>query len=107
MSDKDGRERFFEENFLLDDVKPDIVLGIPFITMSNTDVGFQAQDLQWRSHTIRDILPTTRRVELIEKKEFAAAALDLEYEAFVVHVAAFSINIGDEMHLLKKAQKNT
>ena len=45
LSDKDGRERFFEENFLLADVKPDIGLEMPFLTMSNTDIDFQAQNL--------------------------------------------------------------
>ncbi len=45
VSDKDGRERFFEESYLLADVKPDIVLGMPFQTMSNADVDFQAQNL--------------------------------------------------------------
>ncbi len=30
MSDKDRRKRFFEESFLLADVKPDIMLGMPF-----------------------------------------------------------------------------
>ncbi len=46
MSDKDRRERFFEESFLLADVRPDIVLGMPFLTMRNADVNFQAWDLQ-------------------------------------------------------------
>ncbi len=45
VSDKDGRERFFEESFLLAYVKPDIVLEMPFLIMSNVDVNFQAQDL--------------------------------------------------------------
>ncbi len=40
VSDKDGRERFFEESFLLADVKPDVVLGMLFLTMSNADVDF-------------------------------------------------------------------
>ncbi len=44
--DKDGKERFFEESFLLADVKPDIVLGMPFLTMSNADIDFPARDLQ-------------------------------------------------------------
>ncbi len=39
--DKDGRERFFEENFLLADVKPDIVLGMPSLTMGNADIDFR------------------------------------------------------------------
>ena len=38
--DKDGKERFFEENFLLADVKPEIVLGMFFLTMSNADINF-------------------------------------------------------------------
>ncbi len=45
MSDKDGRERFFEKSFLLVDVKPDIVLGMHFLTMSNINIDFQAQNL--------------------------------------------------------------
>ena len=43
--DKDGRERFFKESFFMAEVKPKIVLEIPFLTMSNADVDFQAQDL--------------------------------------------------------------
>ena len=31
-------------------------------------------------------LPTTRRVELVGKKEFAAVALDPDYKTYVVHV---------------------
>ncbi len=103
VSDKDGRERFFEESFLLADVSPDVVLGMPFLIMSNADVDFQARDLQWRSYTTGEVLPTTRRVELIGKKEFVAAALDPEYEAFVVHVAALSVDSGDEVHPSRRA----
>ncbi len=44
--DKDRRERFFEESFLLADVKLDIVLEMPFLAMSNVDVDFQARNLQ-------------------------------------------------------------
>ncbi len=60
MSDKDEKERFFQKSFLLADVKPDRVLRMPFLTMSNADVDFQARDLQWRSYTIGDILLTIR-----------------------------------------------
>ena len=103
MSDKDNRERFFEKSFLLANVKPEIVFGMPFLTMSNADIDFQARNLQWRSYTTRDILSTTRQVELIGNKEFVAAALDAEYEAFVVHLAAFSVNSDNEVHPSKKA----
>ena len=47
---------------------------------------------------------TTRQVELIGKKEFSATALDLEHGAFVVHVAALSVDLGDEIYPLRRAQ---
>ncbi len=43
--DRDGRERFFEESFLLANIKPDVVFKMLFLTMSNTNIDFQAQDL--------------------------------------------------------------
>ncbi len=46
MSDKDGKKRFFKKSFLLVDFKPDIVLGILFLKMSNIDINFEARDLQ-------------------------------------------------------------
>ncbi len=46
IADKNNRERFCKESFLLADVKPNIVLGMPFLIMSNADVDFQAWDLQ-------------------------------------------------------------
>ena len=38
--DKNERKSFFEKSFLLANFKPDIVLGMLFLTMSNTDVDF-------------------------------------------------------------------
>ena len=46
MSDTDSKERFFEESFLLTEIKAEIVLGMPFLTISNADVNFQTRDLQ-------------------------------------------------------------
>ncbi len=104
VSDKDRRERFFEESFLLANVRPDIVLGKPFLTMSNANVDFQARDLQWRSYTTREVLPTTKQVEQIGKKEFAVVALDPEYKAFVVHIAALNVDLGDKVHPSRRTQ---
>ncbi len=56
------------------------------------------------SYNTRDVFPTTRQVKLIGKKEFTIAALDQEYEVFVIHVAAFRIDSNDEMYPLRKAQ---
>ena len=37
-------------------------------------------------------MPTTRRIELVGKKEFAAVVLDPEHETYVVHVRSVSSN---------------
>ncbi len=104
MSDKDGRKRFFEKSFLLTDIKLDVVLRIFFLIMSNADIDFQAQNLQWRSYTIGDVLPTTGQIEIIGRKEFAVTVFDLEYEAFVVYVATFRVDLGDELYFSKRAK---
>ena len=63
---------------------------MPFLTLSNADVDFSGRDLRWRTYTTEEALPTTKQVELVGKKEFAAAALDPEHETYVVHVASLS-----------------
>ena len=45
VSNKNDKKRFFEESFLLADVKPEIVFKMLFLTMSNADIHFQAQNL--------------------------------------------------------------
>ena len=91
VEDKANRVRFFEEIFLVANVSPKVVLGILFLTLSGTDIDFSGQELWWRIYTTKEALPTTRRVELVGKKEFAAAAFDLEYETYVVyHLARVS-----------------
>ncbi len=99
LLDKDGRERFFKESFLLVNIKPDVVLRMTFLIMSNADIDFQAKNLQWRSYITRNVFPTARWVELIGKKKFTAAALDLEHETFIVYIATLSIDSDDKVHL--------
>ena len=43
--DKDDKERFFEKNFLLANIKLNTMLRMLFVTMSNADIDFQAWDL--------------------------------------------------------------
>ena len=55
-------------------------------------------------YTIEDILPTTKQVKLIGKKEFAIIAFNLQPKTFIVHVTTLSVDLSDEVHPLKKAQ---
>ena len=70
--------------------------------MSNIYIDFQAWDVQQRSYITRNVLLITTQLELIGKKEFAAATFDLGHEVFVVHVTALNVNLGNKMHPLKR-----
>ena len=87
---KANQVRFFEETFLVANVSSEVVLGMLFLTLSDADVDFLSRELQWRTYTTKQALLTSRRIELVGKKEFAAAALNSEDETYVVHVASLS-----------------
>ena len=88
IQDNLGRARFFDETFLLADTSMEVVLGMPFLALSNADIQFDTESFTWRSYSAAEALPTTRRIELIDKYEFAKVALDENSETFVLHVAA-------------------
>ena len=46
--------------------------------------------LRWRTYITKEALSTTKHVKLVGKKEFVAAALDLESEIFIVYVVSLS-----------------
>ena len=52
-------------------------------------------------YTTEEALPTTRRVGLVGKKEFAAAVLDPEHETYVVHVGSVSSDASPSSSPLK------
>ena len=93
VKNKANRVRFFEEIFLVANVSPKVVFGMLFLTLSDADVDFSGRELWWRTYTTKKVLPTTRCVELVGKKEFAAAALNPKHETYVVHVASLSFTL--------------
>ena len=88
VKDKLGRVWFFQKTFLLANIDLEVVLEMLFLTLNKADIRFAEQELVWRTYMAAEALPTTRRVEIIDKREFAAAALNIDDETFVVHVAA-------------------
>ena len=82
-----------------------MVLGMLFVILSDADVDFLKRKLWWRSYTIEKALPTTKQIELVRKKEFAAAAFNLRHETFIVHVAILeSFSQKNNNHLFCRAQ---
>ena len=101
VEDKVSRPRFFQETFLVADTKFEVILGMPFLKISNADVSFGQRTLTWRTYTTNEALPTTEQVQIVDLKEFVIAALDIDSETFVVHVA---IREQEKMPVLSKRQ---
>ncbi len=99
LHDSLGRVWFFEETFLLADTSMEVVLGILFLSLSNADVEFaELRKLTWRLYTVAEALPTTRLVELIDKREFVKAALDGNSSIFMVYVVALELPTAMPIH---------
>ena len=69
------------------DTKFEVILGMPFLKISNANMSFGEGTLTWRTYTTNEALPTTKQVQIVDPKEFVIAALDIDSEIFVVHVA--------------------
>lgn len=70
----------------------EVVLRMPFFSFSNANIEFaELKKLTWRSYNTTEALPTTDRIEIINKKGFAKTVLDKNFETFVMHIAALEI----------------
>ena len=58
-----------------------------FLKTSNADVLFGEKILTWKTYIINKALPTTKQVQIIDKKDFVIAALNADSKTFMVHMA--------------------
>ena len=101
IENKANRIRFFKETFLVVNVSPEVVFRMLFLTLCSADIDFLGRELRWRTYTTKEALQLTRRIELVDKKEFAVAALDPEYETYLVHVGSVSSDTSPSFSPLK------
>lgn len=97
------KARFFQQTFLLANSNIKMVLGMPLLTLSNANILFLEQEFTWRSYITTKALLTTKKVELINKKEFSKVALDRNFETFVVYVATLKAPLARILIDLNKA----
>ena len=58
-----------------------------FLKIRYADIAFGEETLTWKSYTTNEALPTTEQVQLVNPKEIVIAALDVDSETFVMHMA--------------------
>lgn len=88
--------------FLLANTSIKIDLEILFLTFSDTNIWFAEKKLTWKSYKTTKALLITRKVELINKKEFAIAAIYKNSKIFVIYIASIIKTM--LIHLFKKTQ---
>ena len=104
VEDKLGRARFFQETFLVANTNIKVILEMLFLVFNNANVSFVQKKLIWRFYTTSEALPTTKWVKVIDWKEFAAAALNPDEKAFIVHVASLSLGSRVAIYLVRETQ---
>ena len=72
---------------------------MPFLIFSNVVIQFVQKELTWRFYTVEKALITSQRLELIDKKKFAKAALDENIKAFVMHMSFLGLKSKIMIHL--------
>lgn len=61
VHNKLDKAQFFEETFLLTSTNMEVVLGMPFLFLSNANLQFGAGELTWRRYTIAKAISITRQ----------------------------------------------
>lgn len=80
----------------------EMILKILFFLLSNVDIQFtEIERLIWRNHTAATALSTIIKMEFLDKRKFASAALGKETETFVVYITALPVS---SIYTSRKAQ---
>ena len=77
-----------KETFLFTDISVEIMLDMFFFKLSNANIEFAEKKHIWKSYTTAAALPTSKEVELINKKKFAKKEMNKDFEMFVIYIAA-------------------
>lgn len=105
MDDKAKRSRFFEKTSLLANISKDVILRMFFLILTNVKINFIDRKLNLRLYTTIKALLTTNHIELVGKKEFVVATLNLNNETFIVHIVSLtSFNLDIDVHFFCRAQ---
>lgn len=83
-----------------------VVLEIFFLNFSNIDLQFVEKKLVQRNYTVVEALSITRKVKIINKKDFAKVALNEDVETFVVHIIPLCLGLMI-IHSARKAQMDS
>lgn len=97
-----GKIWFFKQTFLQANSSLEMVLEMPFLSLSNTNIKFaEPRKVTQRLYDTVEALFTTSRIKLTNKKEFTKAALDENSKIFLVYVITLEVLTTMSIHFSK------
>ena len=101
MTDKTNWVKLFKKTFLVANNSLEVVFKMSFLILSCAEIDFLGRELRWWIYITKKIFPTTKRIKLVGKKEFAAIVLDLEHKTYVIHIGSVIFIASPSSSLLK------
>lgn len=93
VQNKLGKARFFLQNLSGTDTNMEVILRISFITLNNVNIGFLDKELTQRTYSVAKAVFTTKKIQIIDWKEFAQVMLDFDKKTFVIYIATITSEI--------------
>lgn len=84
FEDKQGKIQFFQKTFLVADTAMKVILKMAFLTFDKVKINFADEKLNQKTYFLDKSLLTTKQMQMIDQKNFMAAALALNKEVFIV-----------------------
>ena len=85
VTDKNGNQRFFEESFLEVSINEDLIFGMPWLELATPNVDWRNHTIEWSLDSV-SMMPTARRLEIIDGELMVDDLLAGDSAAYVLHV---------------------
>lgn len=76
---------------MLTNISIEVVFGLLFLFLSNTNSQFGGKELTWRMYITVKAIPIAGQVELFKKYKFAKAIRDINFKILMVYIAALKV----------------
>ena len=87
VKNKASKPRFFQEIFLVANIKFEVILRIFYLKISNADISFGERTLMRKFYTINKALSTIKQVQIVNPKEFVIVVLDVNSKMLMIYMA--------------------
>lgn len=75
-----------KKTFLLTDISINFSFRIFFYIFSSLAINLNKSKISYKLYSNAEVFPNIKQIELIRKKEFAIAVLNMDNKTFIIHI---------------------